>query len=795
MSLHSRLDASVARLGERASSLPLRLPAQSLTLARWWRKRSPFRSIAMAALACAIFRALWHVYKLRAMRLPLPPRVRGMLKWRSGASLSSNSSQDSAKSASSSCDSKAGYIGRFSRPGDATVGSEPRATEESAPWVMKSRIIRHRSVFDVYDIDDGGSALGEGLNGKVLRGVHRTTGRTVAMKRLKTRPSRGSLGPALPEELSIYARMSHPNICRLLEAYIEQNGDCWLSMEHCRGGDLFEKVAGCAHAGSGAASGVGFCATEWQVASLVRQMAAAFRYIHGMGIVHRDNKLENWVFASPAQERIKLIDFGFATLAPIAPHERRLTHVCGTCYYVAPEVLSVKRHKLVEGAGYGAEVDIWALGVILYMLISGTAPFTAEQEQDILWEIAAPSDDARLVRGPFSGSRWSNVSPECIDLIKGCLTRDPFERLTAAEVQAHPWLEPQLRADQRGHLAFQPCLKPVLEDLLRAGSRVRDNRLLAYFCGHMAQRIHLPPELWSECRDIFFSLEGANASTPRGAVYLEELVSECLARSDLDLVSLIESCSSTTMPWSDETDTASAGSDGCPEALAGGASSAAASLEDNDQARRIRELISCLDLTGDGRLHFCEFFGALIASGRIKVRRCDVESAFEAFDVDRDGVISQADVAAIVGDRFCALESWRLVEGLSGGALRLPVSSVDAVLDFLGVASSDRVEHVERPLTGLFVKPCRRATSPNLLSPSLGSGSLPQAREGGSPAASPSCRGSSLGVLTPIVPQRLLSKCEALVPWTVERKVALTECDIRRRISFPSTPNPSGGRG
>jgi len=782
MSLHSRLDASVARLGERASSLPLRLPAQSLTLARWWRKRSPFRSIAMAALACAIFRALWHVYKLRAMRLPLPPRVRGMLKWRSGASLSSNSSQDSAKSASSSCDSKAGYIGRFSRPGDATVGSEPRATEESAPWVMKSRIIRHRSVFDVYDIDDGGSALGEGLNGKVLRGVHRATGRTVAVKRLKARPSRTSGAPALPEELTIYTRISHPNICRLLEAHIEENGDCWMCMEYCRGGDLFEKVAGYAHAGTRATNEVGSCATEEQVASLVRQMAAAFRYMHGMGIVHRDNKLENWVFASPAQERIKLIDFGFATVVPLEPHERPLTHVCGTCYYVAPEVVSVKRNKLVEGSGYGAEVDIWALGVILYMLISGTAPFTAEREQDILWEIAAPSDDARLVRGPFSGSRWKNVSPECVDLIRRCLTRDPFERLTAAEVQAHSWLNPQ----RATHPATVPSLMPVLEDLLRAGARIRGDRLLAYFCGHLAQRIHLPPELWTECRDIFFSLEGANAATPRGAVYLEELVAECLARSDLDVESLIRSRSSTTLPSSDDMDTGSAGSDCSPDAHTGGASSAAMSPRDSDSARRIRELISALDLTGDGRLHFCEFFGALIACGRIKVRRSDIVSAFEAFDVDRDGVISEADVAAIAGDQAYGLESLQLVDARPG-ALRLPVSNVDTVVDCFSAAAVDGLVKVENLSAGAFVRK-RSTTVPDLLSPHLHSGSLFQ---GGAPAAFPGGPYSSGGA-APVAPQRLLSKCAAVVPWTVERKIAFTERQFRRRISFRSSPNLFG---
>merc|ERR1719161_3206319 len=186
-------------------------------------------------------------------------------------------------------------------------------------------------------------------------------------------------------------------------------------MEYCSGGELFEQVAGTSRI---VRKGGANWDTEERLAALFRQMIAAFRYIHRMGIVHRDNKLANWVFASPDQDRIKLIDFGFAT--EVDPADAKPRELCGTCDYVAPEMLVLLEDQIVEGSGYDEKVDIWAFGVMLYMLVSGEPLFVGDNEDDILRKIGRASSE-----NLFSGRLWRNVSAECKDIISRCLHRDP----------------------------------------------------------------------------------------------------------------------------------------------------------------------------------------------------------------------------------------------------------------------------------------------------------------------------------------------------------------------------------
>lgn len=511
----------------------------------------------------------------------------------------------------------------------------------------------------------------------------------------------------LPEELTLYMRMSHPNICRLLEAYVEPGGDAWLCMDYCNGGELFEQVAGT----SDVVRPFAVCDTEEHVAGLLRQMAAAFRYLHGMGVVHRDNKLENWVFATPAQERIMLIDFGFATLAPVSPAAPKLVHVCGTCYYVAPEVLSVQQGRLSEGSGYGAEVDVWAFGVILYMLISGTAPFAAESEPDILWEIADPQEGARLRSGPFTGRRWEHVTDDCKDLVLRCLTREPAQRFTVAQVQTHPWLSGCRWQDQTpryGDRTSRPHTAQMLHMLLAAGAKLAESRILAFFCGHLAQRINISAPLWTWLQSEFNLLEGPYSTTPKGAVSVEDLVVSSLRNCDFD-------------------------------ELRG---AVPPSAWDADKRRMCHCLLSALDLTSDRRLHFYEFIGALIAAGRVDVRPEEVASAFQALDIDRDGIVSVEDFRAAGGKSRtdCPDE----FDGLG-----LPIRSPAQILHWLAERAS----------------PCSPGGPP---SPVL---TRQMQRVKSDPSDSrPSARGSANLRQT----QRFLSKLELTHPWEVERRLAFT---------------------
>lgn len=498
---------------------------------------------------------------------------------------------------------------------------ELRAVETDLPLLIQSRLLKHVSFFSVYDVGEL-SVLGEGMDGPVILARHRRSGRSVAAKLLT------DTGGEVPNEVTLYLRLSHPSICRLLQAFLEENGDLWLCMEYCSGGELFEQVAGTSrivrHGGS-------VWDTEERVSLLVHQMASALRYIHRMGIVHRDIKLENWVFASPMQERIKLIDFGLA--ASVVSHEpgslprnrKRLTQACGTCYYVAPEVFDIRDDRLVEGEGYGTEVDIWALGVLLYMLISGEPPFEGSSQAAVLSKVATLRFSDRFLS--FEGVRWQNVSSKCRDLIARCMELDPKKRLTAAGVQLHPWLIDNARPK---HLPRS--LAPILHDLRHAGRRFASCRPLAYLCGYLATTIRLPPELWSVLKADFTSLDSSGMFAPRGSISISDVLCYCRVVDDAGL------CLA-NLPLEQDP----------PDAC-----------------------VQSLDLTGDSCLHFFEYLGAMIAAGRVSVSHSDVSDAFMAFDLDMDGVLSEADISAAAG-----------IDALPNSAdseLRLPASSPDVIL-------------------------------------------------------------------------------------------------------------------
>lgn len=589
---------------------------------------------------------------------------------------------------------------------------EPRAEELELPLPLQSKVLRHISFYDVYDVGDE-EVLGTGMHGAVLVAKHRKSGRRVAAKCLE-----GAEGP-LPDEVSLYLRLSHPNICRLLQAFVEKNGDIWLCMELCSGGELFELAAGTS---SVVRQGLAMLDTEARIAVLVKQMAAAIRYIHSMGMVHRDIKLENWVFASPAQERLKLIDFGLAT-AYIAGKDdkgrtQKLNQMCGTCYYVAPEVIGLKDGAICKGDGYGQEVDIWALGVLVYMLVSGMPPFNGKSHADVIWNIANFKFCDDPLADAFVGPRWENVSPQCKDLIRRCMERDPQKRLTAAGVQVHPWL---CQVGPKGPVA-PVTLAPILKDLCFAGNRMATCGVLAQICCSLASTIYLSPETWTEYKDHFAKLECLETLAPKGSLSVSKLVSAF------------------------------------EEAMANktGLYQKPAELKEVDSFRAI----SSLDITGDGRLHFFEFLGAMIAAGRIQIHEHDIADVFAAFDVDRDDVISEQDMASFIHNHSMVLSN--TVQ--SAEKLQLPIKDHDLLLEALN------------------------------RKPTWGASEKPQAveRVANSPSPSPQAAPSGAGM------QRLLSKAKLQMEWKVQRQVAFA--DVRSAVKLKSlnrgwrTPDPSPTR-
>mmetsp|Transcript_17231 Transcript_17231/g.21483 ORF Transcript_17231/g.21483 Transcript_17231/m.21483 type:complete len:896 (-) Transcript_17231:292-2979(-) len=275
-----------------------------------------------------------------------------------------------------------------------------------------------KPIEEVYDGVHAGPVLGSGISGVVRLCTHKKTLVKYAVKCLDL----GLIAtPAaleqLRQEIYIMCQLDHPNIVRLEEVY-ESHNEIYLVMELCLGGELFDRLD----------EQPEYHYTEAACARLVKQMLNAVRYIHDKGIVHRDLKLENFLFSShDAGSELKMIDFG------LSKHFKKgefQDQAVGTPYTVAPEVIRGK---------YDERCDVWAIGVITYLLLSGDPPFGGCGGPETLLQIRK-----KILRGVFvfePEDIWELVSQEAKDFISDLLITDPKQRPTAREAQHSQWLQ------------------------------------------------------------------------------------------------------------------------------------------------------------------------------------------------------------------------------------------------------------------------------------------------------------------------------------------------------------------
>eukprot|EP00325_Prymnesiales_sp_UTEX-LB-985_P029444 CAMPEP_0174716862 /NCGR_PEP_ID=MMETSP1094-20130205/24990_1 /TAXON_ID=156173 /ORGANISM="Chrysochromulina brevifilum, Strain UTEX LB 985" /LENGTH=393 /DNA_ID=CAMNT_0015916711 /DNA_START=51 /DNA_END=1232 /DNA_ORIENTATION=+ len=338
---------------------------------------------------------------------------------------------------------------------------------------------------------DKGDVLGRGGYAKVCTGRNVRTGQLVAAKIISTSRMKMS---AIERERALLARLDHPNIISLY-GFEDRGKEAILYMELAGNGTLFTRVTSTG------------CLTEGEARPYMGQILAAILYLEGVGVVHRDLKLENILIDS--SDVCKISDFGLAHAFErhqggekeegkrgAKEGELKLTtlhEVCGSKSYAAPEVL--------EGAGYdGFAVDLWSCGICAFAMLAGFFPLDEATISDWRYERVRQADAARAsVTHTVFGfyDRACDLSEEAVDIIDGLLALDPSRRLSAKQALGSEWLSIKGGEIKRGESESKGGVPPVYR-----GARVHGYRGDAVDTGRASDLLAASPMASTSSRGL-----------------------------------------------------------------------------------------------------------------------------------------------------------------------------------------------------------------------------------------------------------------------------------------------------
>ncbi|KAG7367774.1 protein kinase family protein [Nitzschia inconspicua] len=372
----------------------------------------------------------------------------------------------------------------------------------------------------------------------------------------------------MQSEIDILKTLDHPHVVRIYETF--QDEHCvYLIMEHLKGGDLFSRHH----------------YTESQVARIIRQICSALVYCHENHVVHRDIKMENIMFDTKEPDSdVTLIDFGLSTKYIKSPGHEKLTDRVGTMYSMSPQVL--------EGA-YNEKADMWAVGVVAYILLTGKRPFDADTDKELA---------KKIYQGQYSmtGPEWQHVSPHAKTLVRQLLEYVPSQRLSAAAALRSSFLQKKKKkkhssTDPPHHPATDPQTFNRIQQALIDSQKASQLRKFAM----MVIAYRMPVEDIVELRTAFDELDEDNHGTINYREFKKVLSQSQHTRKKL------------------------------PD-------------------KELKSLFQELDQNQTGVINYTEFLAATLDT-RMLVERGLIRSAFDKLDLDQSGYIQPDELEEFLG--------------------------------------------------------------------------------------------------------------------------------------------------
>ena len=420
--------------------------------------------------------------------------------------------------------------------------------------------------------------IGEGAYGKIYKVRNKQSGDIRAMKQV-TKSKIQDMGK-FQTEIKILSMLDHPNIVRLFEV-IEDDKYYNLLEELCTGGELLTRAQKTE-------------LKEKDIARIFYQIISGVAYIHGMGIAHRDLKLENILFSTEnPMSPIKIIDFGFSVFMdknnekskedkkdkdnentdPKKFGFRRLKSKVGTLYYISPEIIK---------GNYDEKCDIWACGVILYILLAGYPPFSGNTDKEVYNLITNLKYD-------FDKERWKNISKYAKELIKNMLT-PAKNRFSAKQVLASKWFEIKLKDN------IDENINNIL-DYRRINKYKNYNKLKKAILTFIASRLSC--EESSKLREIFLNMD----EDKNGYISFEDFRKYVINEYDID------------------------------------------DLIENEE--ELKKGFEGVDIDHNNQIDYTEFLAANLDE-KIFLKNEKLKEAFRIFDINDNGVIKRDDIIRVL---------------------------------------------------------------------------------------------------------------------------------------------------